>query len=211
LFFTERNLIMSLKSLIALIIVSAGWLIYSYVRSLMIRNSPVPQAVLDFPVYETTEEEYNAFKTEVEPFLHAALEGRRYELSLTTKQLNCLSARGVTPIKGETSWFPSYYEIDENKLVEKGMTYPCIDSFAGYLITIRVTEFAGAMCFTELIAVNGSPPPSDSSGTVISHIGNLSILGSIFALSGLNSKGIELLAKKITIVEIVDDRLILKI
>jgi hypothetical protein len=184
-------------------------LIYSFEifsRSLIV-NSKMPQAVVDFPVYETTEEEYNSLKQEIELFVLDALENRRSELSLNTKQLNCISTRGTTPLKG-TAMFPEYYEIDNNKLIENGLSYPSTHSFSGYLITVRVIEFAGTMYCSKLTSINGCPPSSDDSETLVSHIKDFRLFR---YFCDFNRDRMDELAKKLTIVEIVDDKLIMRV
>jgi hypothetical protein len=185
-------------------------LIYSFVyfRQWFIIYSKMPQAVVDFPVYKSTEEEYNSLRKEIEPFFLDALENRRGELILTVKQLNCISNRGITPIKGRTISFPNYYKIDDSKLIQNELLYPSTLSIAGYLINVRVIEFTGTMCCSELISVNGFPPPSENSGTRFFPLHDLTLF--IYLCDFDRKKMIEL-AKKITIVEIVDDKLVMRV
>jgi hypothetical protein len=181
---------------------------YDILRRWFILNRKTPQAVIDFPIYQSHEEELNSLKKEIEPFFLDVLDGQKSELSLTVKQLNCISTRGITPIKGEKGLFPIYYEINGNKLIEKELSYPDIHSSTGYEITIWATSFAGTMCFSELISINGFPSSSDNSETRLLPFEKSRLF---IYLCNFDGKRMEQLAKSLTIVEIIDDKLVLRI
>lgn len=196
------------NELIILIIIFVVIIVYDISRNRSILNSQIPQAVIDFPVYESTEEEFNSLRQEIEPFFLDSLENRRSELILTAKQLNCISTRGILPIKGKKIVFPTYYEIENGRLIEKQLSYPSRDSITGYTITIWTTEFAGTMCYSELISVNDLPPSSDNFETRVFPFEKSELLISLCDFDG--KKRIQL-AKNLTIVEIQDDKLVLRI
>lgn len=193
---------------INLIIIFAVIITYDVLRRWFILNSKTPQAVIDFPIYQSHEEELNSLKKEIEPFFLDVLDGQKSELSLTVKQLNCISTRGITPIKDGKGLFPIYYEINGNKLIEQELSYPDIHSSTGYEITIWTTSFAGTMCCSELTSINGFPPSSDNNETRLLPFEKLRLF---IYLCDFNHERMDKLAKNLTIVEIEDNKLILKI
>jgi hypothetical protein len=113
---------------------------YTLIREWMICNSPVPQAVIDFPVYESAEGEYIDVRRKIKQFVEDILQDRSSEIVLTENDLNCLSTEGITPKKGE-SLFPEYYEIKENILYSKTLRYPDTMSIDGYEVSNWVHSF----------------------------------------------------------------------
>ncbi|MDG3494553.1 MULTISPECIES: hypothetical protein [Pseudanabaena] len=162
----------------------------------------MPQAVVDFPIYETTPEEFASLKQKFEEFLQSGLENGRSELILTVEQLNCIICRGITQVKvgGGTRPGPIYYEIDNQQLIERSLSYPNLGC-GGYQISTRIIEFAGNMCCIESLS-------SDSSFPSISLVGQFTPFA---ILCNVNSKEIEQFSKKITLVEIVDNKIVMRI
>ncbi|ELS33250.1 hypothetical protein Pse7429DRAFT_1589 [Pseudanabaena biceps PCC 7429] len=175
---------------------------FSYIRSWFIINGKMPQAVVDFPIYETTPEEFASLKQKFEEFLQSGLENGRSELILTVEQLNCIICRGITQVKvgGGTRPGPIYYEIDNQQLIERSLSYPNLGC-GGYQISTRIIEFAGNMCCIESLS-------SDSSFPSISLVGQFTPFA---ILCNVNSKEIEQFSKKITLVEIVDNKIVMRI
>jgi len=162
-------------SVIVILYVSVT-LSFSYIRKWFIVNGKMPQAVVDFPIYETTPEEFNSLRQKFDEFFQDGIENGRSEISLTVEQLSCIDCHGITKVKGDsgTRPSPSYYEIDNQKL----------------------------MCSIE------SLPNDDDSFPSISRIDRFSPFA---ILCNGDSKKIEQFAKKITLVEIVDDKVVMRI
>jgi hypothetical protein len=47
---------------------------FTYIRQWFILNGKMPQAVVDFPIYETTPEEFNSLRQKFDEFLQDGLE-----------------------------------------------------------------------------------------------------------------------------------------
>ena len=95
---------------------------FRYTRSRFISSIDIPQipeAVVDFPIYETTPEEFNSLRQKFDEFFQDGIENGRSELSLTVEQLSCIICGGITPIKGGEGSNPIYYEIDNQTLIER--------------------------------------------------------------------------------------------
>ncbi|MFN5263719.1 MAG: hypothetical protein ACK5AW_15425 [Pseudanabaena sp.] len=189
-------------SVIVILYVSVT-LSFSYIRKWFIVNGKMPQAVVDFPIYETTPEEFNSLRQKFDEFFQDGIENGRSEISLTVEQLSCIDCHGITKVKGDsgTRPSPSYYEIDNQKLIERTLSYPH-SGCEGYEISTKIIEFAGNMCSIE------SLPNDDDSFPSISRIDRFSPFA---ILCNGDSKKIEQFAKKITLVEIVDDKVVMRI
>lgn len=169
---------------------------FSYIRSWFIINGKMPQAVIDFPIYETTPEEFDSLKQKFDEFLQDGIENGRSELILTVEQLHCIICRGITQVKvgGGNRPSPIYYEIDDQRLIERTLWYP--DH-----ISISIIEFAGNLCCIESLSSEGSFPS-------VSHMDGFRPFA---ILCNGNSKEIEQVAQKITLVEIVGDKIVMRI
>lgn len=145
-------------SVIVILFVSVT-LSFSYIRSWFIVNGKMPQAVIDFPIYETTPEEFDSLRQKFDEFFQDGLENGRSELSLTVEQLNCIICGGITQVKvgGGTRPSPIYYEIDNQRLIERQLSYPSLGC-EGYEISTRIIEFAGNMCCIESVGNDDSSP-----------------------------------------------------
>ena len=174
---------------------------FRYIRSRYISSSDIPQAVVDFPIYETTPEEFNSLRQKFDEFFQDGIEGGKSELSLTVEQLSCIDCLGVTKVKGDggTRPNPSYYEIDNQKLIERTLSYRL--GSRNYKISTKIIEFAGNMCCIESV-------PNDDSFPSISRLNRFSPFA---ILCNGDSKKIEEFAKKITLVEIVEDKIVMRI
>jgi hypothetical protein len=83
----------------------------------------IPKAILDFPVYQSNQEEYRTSKLKIESFLCAAVENRQFNLSLDQHDLNNLFYKGLNFDKSVPgSYF--YYSIEENYILEKCIQWP---------------------------------------------------------------------------------------
>ena len=176
-----------------------------YIRSRFISSSDIPQipqAVVDFPIYETTPEEFNSLRQKFDKFFQDGIENGRSELSLTVEQLICIDCGGITKVKGDggTRPAPSYYEIDNQKLIERTLSYRF--GSKNYKISTEIIEFAGNMCCIESV-----PNDNDS----FPRISRLNRFRPFAILCNGDSKKIEQFAKKITLVEIVDDKIVMRI
>ncbi|WP_103666931.1 hypothetical protein [Pseudanabaena sp. BC1403] len=179
---------------------------FGYIRSRFILNGKMPQAVVDFPIYETTPEEFNSLRQKFDEFFRDGIENGRSEISFTVKQLSCIICGGITPVKGSggTRPGPVYYEIDNHKLIERRLSYP-YSGCGGYQISTSIIEFAGNMCCIELM------PKDDDSFPSISRLDRFSPFAILCNGCNGDRKKIEQFAKKITLVEIVDDKIVMRI
>ncbi|MEE3720061.1 hypothetical protein V2H45_25310, partial [Tumidithrix elongata RA019] len=144
----------------------------------------------------------SSLRQKFDEFFQEGLENGRSELSLTVEQLNCIICCGITQVKvgGGTRPSPIYYEIDNQRLIERQLSYPSLGC-EGYEISTRIIEFAGNMCCIESVR-------NDDSSPSISRINRFSPFA---ILCNGDSKKIEHFSKKITLVEIADDKIVMRI
>lgn len=83
----------------------------------------IPKEILDFPVHQSTQEQYLNSKLKIESFLSAAVENRQFNLILDQNDLNNLFYKGLNLDKSVSgSYF--YYAIEEMYILEKCIQWP---------------------------------------------------------------------------------------
>jgi hypothetical protein len=189
------------------------------IRPLLIANKPVPQAVIDFPIYESAEGDYISIREKVKQFIDNILEGKSGQLSLTANDLNCLSTRGVTPRKGQ-SLFPDYYEIKDNVLYSRKLCYPSASSIDGYEVSNWVHSFFWVeeflfeknvlIHYSEKFLNNGHTPSGEDSDTSTKPFKRSRLFKWFTNFDGKSDpKRTNQLTQSIKSIEIKDDKLVL--
>jgi hypothetical protein len=192
---------------------------YILIRPSMISNKPIPQAVIDFPSYESAEGDYASVRERVKQFIDNTLENCNGELSLTAEDLNCLSTRGVTPRKGQ-SLFPEYYEIKDNTLYSRKLCYPDISSKDGYEVSNWVHSFFWVeeflfeknvlIHYSEKFLENGRTPSGEDSDTSTKPFKRSRLFKWFINFDGKSDpKRTNQLTQRIKSIEVKDNKLIL--
>jgi hypothetical protein len=191
---------------------------YILIREWLIFNKPMPQAVIDFPVYESTQKDYIGITEKVKQFIEDTLEEKSNELVLTSNDLNCLLTRGITPKKGKM--FPEYYEIRNNTLYSRILQYPDIMSIDGYEISNWVHSFFWVeeflfdknvlIHYSEKFLENGRTPSGKDGDTRTLPFKQSNLFSWFISFDGIHDLNrTNQLTRRIKSIEIIDDKLVL--
>jgi hypothetical protein len=123
-------------------------------------GNDLPLILADFPIYETTEDEYRQTRQKMEAFILSVEAGQSVQIALSADELNCLSTKGKTPSRSAWS-LPEYYGIRDGKVYGDAITVVPFVSCSGYWSFGSEIEFVrGDEGFSEighLIERNGKP------------------------------------------------------
>ena len=102
----------------------------------------LPSILVDFPIYETSDDEYRQTRRKVEAFILAVEAGQPSQVELSADELNCLSTKGKTPSRTEFSFsLPEHYKIHEGKVYSSAITLVPFLSYSGYWTFKSEIEF----------------------------------------------------------------------
>ncbi|WP_190670099.1 MULTISPECIES: hypothetical protein [Nostocales] len=105
-----------------------------------LHQSQLPEELVNFPVYSSTPEEYSSVKIRISDFIEACNHNRTFELHLTANDLNCLRNKGHSPNRKSLKR-PEYYEITENKIIERRVVFPWPFNRYGCINDVKYIDF----------------------------------------------------------------------
>ncbi|BAY17232.1 hypothetical protein NIES21_30670 [Anabaenopsis circularis NIES-21] len=131
-----------LLGILLILIVYIAYLYFTTVNKLnkALHQSQLPEELVNFPVYSSTPEEYSSVKIRIAAFIEACNNNRTFELHLTANDLNCLRNKGHEP-NIESLKRPEYYEITENKIIERRAVFPWPFNRYGCINDVKYIDF----------------------------------------------------------------------
>lgn len=94
----------------------------------------IPKVLVEFPIHETSTQDYLATKKKIEDFFLATLNNQVTNLTLNADDLNNIYTKGINLNKYIPGKF-LYYEIKDNTIVESKLEWPSPD-----FLTVCYTE-----------------------------------------------------------------------
>lgn len=123
------------------------WLLHKKLDS----GQPLPKKLSDFPIHQTSLDDYSNIKEKIECFKNKVLRGEASEISLNSNEINTIYLQGISINKYKVNPFSSmhplfmkysnyyfYFEIVEDKIIKRMINYITPDGLDG--IATRTDE-----------------------------------------------------------------------
>jgi hypothetical protein len=173
----------------------------------------LPSILVDFPIYETSDDEYRQTRRKMEAFILAVEAGQPSQVELSADELNCLSTKGKTPNRvGFSFSLPEYYRIYDGKVYSSAIALVPWLSYSGYWTFKSEIEFvrrdARFSVIGHLVERNGKARSAKKRPVVF----ETQLFTYLLCLDSTTEwfKSAELVLNRLQSIEVIENQLILK-
>lgn len=206
----------------ALVISGIGYMVFIYFNSQRLSKNltdrhNLPKIYTNFPVYETSEEEYRLIRKKMETFILSVEADRSAQVELNSNEINSLYKKGKNISDSETKFIfslPNFYEIRDGKIYKYSIGFFPF-SWTGFLSNIHEIEFLeqnGNYFTTQKIIEHNGKKISPKKQSLVSQPLGGDLIDTLLRLDKTMewSDSMKLVISKIRHIEISQDKLILR-